>query len=67
MQKVYRDALTSSVITGLAATITIYLIQRKVPWAFLFTYPIVSFILNVYMNKRREAKKEEENQLSRKV
>ena len=64
MQKVYRDAITSSVITGLAATITIYLIQRKVPWAFLFTYIIFATILKLYFNKRKEAKKEEKRQRS---
>jgi len=61
-QKEYRDALISGVVVAIGGTILISIIQRRVPWAFLFTYPIFSFIFHLYLNKRREAKKEEDVQ-----
>ncbi len=66
MRKEYREALISGISIAVGVTIILYMVQGKVPWAFLFTYPIFSFILHLYLNKRREAKKEENDQLSRK-
>jgi len=57
--KEYRDVIISGISVGVLVTIVLYLIQGKVAWAFLFTYPIFSFILHLYLNKRRGAKKEE--------
>jgi uncharacterized membrane protein YoaK (UPF0700 family) len=62
MRKVYRDAIISGISVGVLVTIVLYLIQGKVAWAFLFTYPIFSFIFHLYLNKRREVKKGEEVQ-----
>ena len=61
-RKEYGDAIISGVVVAIGGTILISIIQRRVPWAFLFTYPIFSFIFHIYFNKRREAKKEEEVQ-----
>jgi len=62
MKKEYRDAILSGILGGLGGTILLYLIQGKVAWAYLFTYPLFSFILHLYLNKRREAKKDEKDQ-----
>jgi len=61
MKKEYRDAILSGILGGLGGTILLYLIQGKVAWAYLFTYPLFSFILHLYLNKRREAKKKEKD------
>ncbi len=61
-QKEYRDAIIGAIGGGVGGTILISLIQGKVAWTFLFTYTIFSFILRLYLNKRREAKKEEDVQ-----
>ena len=58
-RKEYRNAIISGISVGVLGTFVLYLIQGKVAWGFLFTYPISSFILHLYLNKRREAKKEE--------
>ncbi len=65
-QKEYRDAIIRAIVGGVGGTIPISLIQGRVAWTFLFTSSIFSFILRLYLNKRREAKKEEEkiNRLS---
>ena len=62
MKKEYRDAILSGILGGLGGTILLYLIQGKVAWAYLFTYPLFSFILHLYLNKKREAKKDEKDQ-----
>jgi len=62
----YREAIIGGIGGGIGGTILLYLIQGKVAWAYLFTYPILTFILHLYLHKRREAKKEEKDQLSRK-
>ncbi len=61
-QKEYRDVIISGISVGVLVTIGLYIIQGKVAWAFLFTYSISSFIFHLYLNKRREAKKEEDVQ-----
>ncbi len=60
--KEYRDVIISGISVGVLVTIGLYIIQGQVAWAFLFTYPIFSFILHLFLNKRREAKKEEDVQ-----
>jgi uncharacterized membrane protein len=57
-RKEYRDAIIRAIVGGVGGTILISLIQGRVAWTFLFTYSIFSFILRLYFNKRREAKKE---------
>jgi len=59
MRKEYRDAIISGVVVAIGGTILISIIQRRVAWAFLFTTTIFYPILKLYLNKRREAKKEE--------
>jgi len=61
-QKEYKEAIIGGIGGGIGGTIILYILRREVPWAFLFTYPIFSFIFHIYFNKRREAKKEEEVQ-----
>jgi len=61
-QKEYRDALIRAISVGVGGTIIISIIQRRVAWAFLFTYTISSFFLHLYLNKRLEAMKEEDVQ-----
>ncbi len=61
-QKEYRDAIISGISVGVLVTIGLYIIQGKVAWAFLFTSSIFSFFIHLYLNKRREAKKEEDVQ-----
>ncbi len=61
MKKVYREAIIGGIGGGILGTVLLYLIQGKVAWAYLFTYPIFTFIFHLYL-KRREAKKEEEVQ-----
>ncbi len=56
-QKEYRDVIISGISVGVLVTIGLYIIQGKVAWAFLFTYPIFSFLLHLFLIKRREAKK----------
>ena len=58
MRKEYKDAIISGVVGAILGTALLYIIQGKVAWAYLFTYPIFTFILHLYL-KRREAKKEE--------
>ena len=62
MRKEYRDAIIGGISVGVGVTILWYILRREVAWAFLFTYPIFSFFIHLYMNKRREAKKEEKVQ-----
>ena len=69
MRKVYRDAIISGVavgiIGGVGSTITIYLIQGKVPWTFLIAFPIfvpIGHLIRANLRMRREAKKEEKDQ-----
>ena len=62
MKKEYKEAIIHGVVGGILCTGLISIIQRRVAWAFLFTYTIFSFILRLYLNKRREAKKEEDVQ-----
>jgi hypothetical protein len=57
----YREAIIGGIGGGILGTVLLYLIQGKVAWAYLFTYPIFTFILHLYL-KRREAKKEEKVQ-----
>ncbi len=64
-QKEYRDAIIRGIVGGVGGTIPISLIQGRVAWAFLFTSTIFGFILRLYSNKRREAKKEEDVQRAR--
>jgi hypothetical protein len=59
-QKEYRDAIIGGIGGGIGGTIVLYILRREVPWAFLFTYPIFYAPANLYFNKRREAKKEED-------
>ena len=61
-QKEYRDAIIRAIVGGVGGTIPISLIQGRVAWTFLFTSTILSFILRLYSNKRREAKKEKDVQ-----
>jgi hypothetical protein len=61
-RKEYRDAIISGVVVAIGGTILISIIQRRVAWAFLFTTTIFYPILKLYLNKRREAKKEEDVQ-----
>jgi hypothetical protein len=56
-----REAIIGGIGGGIGGTILLYLIQGKVAWAYLFTYPIFTFIFHLYL-KRREAKKEEKVQ-----
>jgi len=57
----YREAIIGGIGGGILGTVLLYLIQGKVAWAYLFTYPIFTFIFHLYL-KRREAKKEEKVQ-----
>ena len=61
-QKEYRDAIIVAIGGGVMGTIVLSLLEGKVAWTFLFIYPISSFIFHLYLNKRREAKKEEDVQ-----
>lgn len=56
----------SGVLGAILSTILISKIQGKVPWTYLITFPIFFVTLKLYLIKRREAKKEEKDQLSRK-
>ena len=62
MRKALRDTIISGVASAILVTIILYLIQGKVAWAYLFTYPIFTAIFHLYLTKKREAKKEEESQ-----
>ena len=73
MRKVYRDAIirgiTSGISVGVLVTIFLYLTQGEVPWASLFLYPIffaIGHLIRANLRERREAKKEENGQLSSK-
>jgi hypothetical protein len=59
-QKEYKEAIIGGIGGGIGGTIVLYILRREVPWAFLFTYPIFYAPANLYFNKRREAKKEED-------
>jgi len=58
MKKEYRNAILSGIFAAVGGTVILYLVQGEVAWAYLFTYPIFTFIFHLYL-KRREAKKEE--------
>ena len=60
MKKEYKEAIISGVVVAIGGTILISIIQRRVAWAFLFTVIIFYPILKLYLNKRREVKKEED-------
>jgi len=53
MRKEYREAMISGVGGGILGTVLLYLIQGKVAWAYLFTFPIFTFILRLYLDKKR--------------
>ncbi len=61
-QKKYRHAIIRGIGGGIGSTILWYILRGEVAWAYLFTYTIFSFIFHLYLNKRREAKKEEDVQ-----
>ena len=61
-QKEYRDAIIRGISVGVLGTIVLSLLEGRIAWTFLFTYPIFSFLLHLYLNKRREAMKEEDVQ-----
>ena len=61
-QKEYREAIIGGIGGGIGGTVLLYIIQGKVAWAYLFSFPIFTFILHLYLHKRREAKKEEKYQ-----
>ena len=65
MRKEYRNAIIGGIGGGIGGTILLYLIQGKVAWVYLITYPIFSafaHLIGYSLRKRREAKKEEEEQ-----
>ena len=73
MRKVYRDAIIGGIVSGtiggVLVTITLYLIQGEVSWVSLFLYPIFfafGHLIRANLRERREAKKEENAQLSSK-
>ncbi len=53
MRKEYKDAIISGVGGAILTTVFLYIIQGKVAWAYLFTFPIFTFILHLYLNKKR--------------
>jgi len=59
MRKEYRNVIIGAIGCGIGGTILLYLIQGKVNWAYLFTYPMFYAIAHFYFHKKREAKKEE--------
>ena len=59
MRKEYIDVIIRGIIFGVICTIPISLIEGKVAWTFLFTSIIFYPVFKLYINKRREAKKEE--------
>ena len=61
-QKEYRDAIIGGIGGGISGSIVLYILQREVPWAYLFTFPIFYIFIHLYLNKGREAKKEEDVQ-----
>jgi hypothetical protein len=57
-RKEYRDAIIRVVVGAIGGTILISIIQRRVAWAFLFTYLIFGIFIrfiHLYLNKRRGA------------
>lgn len=56
MRKEYREAIISGIGGGVLGTVLLYIIQGKVAWVYLFTFPIFTFILHIYLNKKRELK-----------
>ncbi len=46
MRKEYKEAIISGIVTSILVTIVLYLIQGKVAWAYLLTFPIFTFIIH---------------------
>jgi RsiW-degrading membrane proteinase PrsW (M82 family) len=73
MRKVYREevirGIFSGIVIGVGFTIFVYLIRGEVVWSYLFLYPIsfaIGHLIRANLRERREAKKEEKDQPSRK-
>ena len=62
MRKEYKEAIISGVGGAIGGTVLLYIVQGKVAWAYLITVTIFYPIFKLYLNKRREAKKEEKVQ-----
>jgi len=60
--KEYREVIIRGISVGLLGTIVLSLLEGRIAWTFLFIYPISRFLLHLYLDKRREAKKEEDVQ-----
>ena len=57
MRKEYKDAMISGVGGAILPTVLIYILEGKIAWAYLFTFPIFMFILHLYL-RAREIRKE---------
>jgi hypothetical protein len=53
MHEEYKKAIINGIGGGILGTILLYIIQRKVAWAYLFSFPIFYAIFNVYYHKKR--------------
>ena len=70
MRKELREEIIRGIVIGVGVTIFFYLIRGEVVWTYLFTFPImfaIAHLVSANIRKRREAKKEEKEQPSRKL
>ena len=44
---------------GILGTALLFIIDGRVAWGYLFTYPIFTFILHLYLHKKRAKRTEE--------
>ena len=60
MEKEYRNVIISGIVGAILTVIFIYVRYGEIAWAFLFIYPPLSAAVQLYLNKRREEKKDQE-------
>jgi hypothetical protein len=53
MRKEYKESIILAIVIGILSTILLFIIQRKVAWAYLFSFPIFYAIFRIYIITRR--------------
>lgn len=55
----YSEAIIGGIGGGILGTALLFIIDGRVAWGYLFTYPIFTFILHLYLHKKRAKRTEE--------
>jgi hypothetical protein len=52
MRKEYKESIIIAIVGGILGTIVISIIQGKIAWAYLFSFPIFYAIFRIYIKTR---------------